>query len=534
MGNKKFIFGEDHLVEILRLKHQEGLSNRSIAKIFNCGKSTIGDFLTGKTYSDFWKQYHKKPLATGSVENKLEERKVLKGKRFVFTSAQNNTFVHEKFLKSLETYCEVMDASLIVSTFHYNKSGYQLNKTKDLWYDPKIRGYIVDEPCQVAEGLVFGGEINILPTAVNPLSGFHNYFSHESGVIPHVKIQMESLPSPKNESARFLYTTGAVTQRNYIQMKAGNKASFHHCFGALVVEVDEEGDWFARQIHAEQKTGCFYDLDKYFTPEGFTFGNNIEAINYGDVHAAKLDDVVAKTSWGKSVGHSSILDTLKPSYQLVHDAMDQQARNHHNIKDPHFLFEMFTNKTESLKDEIIKTANVLREMERDFSEVVVVESNHDTALEKYLKEQDYRKDPINAVFFLELQLDKYYAMERGNKDFQTFENAIIRVAPDLYKVRFLKTDETFRVKDIECGQHGSYGVNGSRGSISAFQKQGIKFNVGHSHSAAIKDGVYYAGVSGKLDMGYNKGGSSWSQSHILTYKNGKRAIVTLKNGKWRS
>ena len=54
------------------------------------------------------------------------------------------------------------------------------------------------------------------------------------------------------------------------------------------------------------------------------------------------------------------------------------------------------------------------------------------------------------------------------------------------------------------------------------------------HTAGIIDGVYTAGVSGKLDMEYNKGPSSWSHSHVVTYPNGKRAIITVKNGKWKA
>jgi hypothetical protein len=47
------------------------------------------------------------------------------------------------------------------------------------------------------------------------------------------------------------------------------------------------------------------------------------------------------------------------------------------------------------------------------------------------------------------------------------------------------------------------------------------------------DGAYGAGVTGKLDMKYNKGPSSWSHSHIVTYPNGMRAIVTMWDGRWR-
>ena len=56
----------------------------------------------------------------------------------------------------------------------------------------------------------------------------------------------------------------------------------------------------------------------------------------------------------------------------------------------------------------------------------------------------------------------------------------------------------------------------------------------HTHQAGIYDGVYTAVTSSVLDLGYNRGPSSWSHSHIVTYANGKRAIITIWNGKWRA
>jgi hypothetical protein len=524
------------LLEVIRLSLYEGYSQKKIAEKFGVGKSTIGDFLRKETYKGFWEEHNERPHLSGVVKNTLENRKIFNGKRFVITSAQNNTYVHDKFYKSLLNYCELNDAQLLVSTFIYDRKGWHNEgksadkHNKDYWYDPKIEPHRCDEPVQLAKGLVFCGELNILPTDVNPLGGFYNYLGNESGIIPHAKIQMQSLPSRKNDPARLMYTTGALTLRNYIQKKTGQKAEWHHCFGAVVVEIDEDGDWFVRQLHAEQDTGGFFDLDCLYTPEeGLYSGLNLAAINYGDIHAAKMDDQVANICWK---GENSILDILKPDYQFVHDVLDQQARNHHNVKDPHFLFKMYKNKTESVREEIILTTRVIQDMQRDFSQVMVVDSNHDKALEKWLKEQDYRKDPVNALFFLELQLALYKSLESG-EDFHTFEYAAKTLNPCLEDVIFLREDESFEHVGVEFGQHGHLGANGSRGNTQQYTRLGCKYNIGHQHSAAIKDGVYVAGICSKLDQGYNVGGSSWSHSLILTYRNGKRAIVTLKNGKWR-
>tara|TARA_R110000850_G_scaffold4741_2_gene20905 strand:+ start:276 stop:1868 length:1593 start_codon:yes stop_codon:yes gene_type:complete len=526
-------FSDDDLVEILRLTYQEKRSSRYISDTYGCGKSTIGDFLRKDTYKDFWLAHEEKPVASGEIHTPDDVRQELSGKRFVFTSAQNNTFVHDKFLKTLEGYCLHNEAELIVGTFHYNKKGFQKGSEEGVWYDPKVRKYVLDESRQIAEGLLWCGELNIVPSAVNPISGLHNYTNRSSGIIPHSKLQLESLPTPKHDTCRMMYTTGSVTQRNYIEMKAGQKARHHHSFSALVVEVDNQGDWFVRQLCAEKLTGNFFDLEYYYTPEGIAFDGEpccVEGLNFGDIHAAKLDPVVADVSWRST---ESIMERLMPSNVFLHDVMDHQNRNHHNIKDPYFRFKMFHNKTESVEDEVYLTASVIEEMTNKGANVVVVESNHDLALSRWLKEQDYKQDPVNAIFFLDLQLATYLALKEG-EDFSVFEYACNLLNPEIWDVKFLRTDESYLIcGDIECGAHGHNGNNGARGGVAAFQKQGIRVNIGHSHSANIKDGVYQAGVSGKLEMGYNIGGSSWSHSHIVTYSNGKRAIITLRNGKWR-
>lgn len=514
------------------------LSNRDIAEEVLSSRSSES------TVRRIWKKYKEQghysgvigniPIAAGSIHTPEEVRKSAEGTKFVITSAQNNTHIHEDFFKSLLHYCENQGAQLIVSPYYYNKNGFQNGKRDDVWFDERLKPYMVEESLQLAEGLVFCGELNILPTAVNPISGLHNYTGEDSAIIPHAKLQLESVPTPKFDETKLMYTTGTVTLRNYVQQKAGQKAEWHHSFSALSIEVDSEGDWFVRQLNAESTTGCFYDLDKYYTPKGVAEGTfNVSAIQFGDLHVDKLSQEVKDMCWGQS--ENSLTGFLSPDYIFVHDIHDHARRNHHNIKDPYFLFKQFTQKQESVRDEVLRTTSVLTELQYHGSDVVVVESNHDLALERWLKEADYKRDPVNAEFFLEMQLSNYKAMSRGEA-LQTFKRACELVDKgSLDNVRFLKTDESFRLHGIEMGQHGHMGSGGARGSVQAFQKQGIKFNIGHSHSCNIKDGVYQAGACMKVeDSGYAVGGSSWSISHIVTYQNGKRAIITCKNNKYKA
>ena len=197
--------------------------------------------------------------------------------------------------------------------------------------------------------------------------------------------------------------------------------------------------------------------------------------------------------------------------------------------------------------------DVLRELEntgkliqnsifRSWCKTIVVESNHDNALERWLRDEPgwYARDPQNALIFLQLQLAKYEAIARGDPKFLMIEHALRTYSVlEVGTARFLREDESYVIcpdagGGIECGMHGYLGPNGAQGGAQAFAKMGRKANVGHTHQAGIRDGIYTGGTLSYLDLGYNRGPSSWSHSNILTYKNGKRAIVTMWNSKWRA
>jgi len=103
-------------------------------------------------------------------------------------------------------------------------------------------------------------------------------------------------------------------------------------------------------------------------------------------------------------------------------------------------------------------------------------------------------------------------------------------------VKFLLPDEPFTVCEVECGMHGHMGPNGCYGAPGNLSKIGAKATTGHTHVTGIYHGLFVAGTSTKLtaDWTYTRGPSAWSWSHVVLYANGQRAIVTMKNGKWRA
>ncbi len=466
-----------------------------------------------------------------------------KGKvqRYLVTTAQNNTYVHKPFWENLLAYAKHCKAQIMVNQISYNKSSYAYKAvkpgqeiyTEDLWYDKCLKDYFIRDRIAVAPTLTICGEQNIMPTAARPLSGFQTYpGTNSSAIFPHTTISMESVPVMQGTEVKINYTTGACTARNYIAKKEGLKAEFHHSYGALIVEVDSSGDWWVRQLNAKDD-GSFCDLDIEVHKGKVTTGNRVEAINWGDVHIEQVDPVVYKTNWGKG----GILDTLKPKYQLMHDTCDFYARNHHISHNPHANFERWREGNSDVRAEFERVRDFLNgDGHRANCTTVVVDSNHDGALVRWLREGEYKTDPVNAVFFLECQTLKYRSMQNQVKNYHLVEE-VLRTMGTKPEVKFLREDESFLICKgmIECGQHGHLGPNGARGTANNLSKVGKKANTGHSHTAGILQGLYTAGTCTLLKLEYTKGPSSWSWSHIVTYPSGKRAILTLrKNGKWRA
>lgn len=463
---------------------------------------------------------------------------------YLLTSEQNNTQLHEEWWHNLEALARHDGAEIIIGRFVYRKDAagqrgqekqtdksHETAKAGIIWSD-RTEQYAFDGRRQLAPDLVWVGTSNISPTAEMPLSGMDNFTGTKSAIFPHPKHAMESVATGKHAKTKINYTTGASTEANYIQRKAGQKAEFHHVIGALIVEVDTDGEWFVRQINASSD-GSFYDMDRFVSHGRVQTGHNIEAVTWGDIHEFHLEDWMKKTCWGEN----GILDRLRPREQHFHDLLDFNSRSHHDRKDAHEMYKKFVAGKDRVKDELTNIITFLSLAERQWCQSYVIESNHDNAYLRWVKESDHRDDPPNATFLLRSQYESYVQMDAANDDFHLFGWALGHLGYT-GQARFLDEDDDHIILPekgggIQCAMHGHLGPNGSRGNARAFRKVGSKINVGHMHTATILDGVYVAGVMGNLDQGYNKGMSSWSHSFIITYKSGKRAMITMQGERWR-
>ena len=255
---------------------------------------------------------------------------------------------------------------------------------------------------------------------------------------------------------------------------------------------------------------------------------------WGDQHAEKSDPLVDAGCFG---GPKSMIEVLRPREQHIEDLCDFMTRNHHNLHDPYFRARQAHTGPDLVEYDIQQAAARLELTYRPWCRTVVVESNHDLAFRRWLQEADGHRDPLNARYWHYWNYRIFEAIQCG-QDLAVFETAVRdKMATPLHDIVFLREDDSWVIcpehGGIECALHGHRGPNGSRGSPRSFGQLGMRCNTGHTHTAGIIDGVFTAGVSGSLDMGYNVGPSSWSHSHILTYESGKRAIVTQQQGRWR-
>src|ERR1043165_5489002 len=177
----------------------------------------------------------KKPVKAGDVKplnhNVLPLPEKGSVARYILTSAQNNTSVFKPLLKNLEAYCHYLNSGsntcrIMVARFTYNKNEFLNEKSQkpggvstddadECWFDSAIQPYVCDDVAfhgtrrwELAPDLFWCAEMNILPTAIKPLSDLKTYTGTASSIFPHAKIAMEPVPSMPGGNTKHVYTTG--------------------------------------------------------------------------------------------------------------------------------------------------------------------------------------------------------------------------------------------------------------------------------------------------------------------------------------
>jgi hypothetical protein len=248
----------------------------------------------------------------------------------------------------------------------------------------------------------------------------------------------------------------------------------------------------------------------------------------GDTHVDFIDPRVHRATFGPG----SMDEVLKPATIVFHDLLDAYACNPHHRGNPFNAYAKHKAGRNDVRAEVERAVRYAWAWAAERG--VVVSSNHDDMLRRWIVSEDWKNDPVNMPFYLEtarMMLERTTFTPSGMSCPSPFALWAERLAPGL---RVLSGDESFRIASIECGMHGNLGPNGARGSRMNLRRIGVKSAIGHSHSPGIEEGCTQGGTSTRLRAEYTGGPSSWLNTHIAIYLSGKRTLLNIIDGEWRA
>jgi hypothetical protein len=453
-------------------------------------------------------------------------------KRYLVTAAQNATPIHQAFWETLQVAAKHLKAQILVVPLRYKNPTSQWTEKaiKHDWWAPELEGFLIDQRKVLHKHLVLAADVKTQPTASDPLSGFQSLTGPESCILGHMKMAFETVAVPSGRYPKILTTTGACTMPNYTDTKTGKVGEFHHYLGAVLVEID--GDRFhIRQINADKNDGSFIDWDWLYTCHGAYPAASALALQMGDIHARFVDPKVDEATFGKG----GIVAQLRPYKLIWNDTLDGYSVNPHHLGNPFITQGKFKGKLGNVREEVIHAIDFVRQRTPPGTESIIVPSNHDDMLARWVIRADWKTDPVNARFYLQTalaMLESVQMTQAGTQYADPFVYWVEQLKGDA-NIRCLERGESLVIGDAECGLHGDKGPNGAKGSVRNLSRLGTKVNSNHGHAPAIREGHYRAGTStGALE--YTIGSpSGWLQTHIVTYANGARCLVTIIDGRFR-
>ena len=437
-------------------------------------------------------------------------------KRFVITTVVPGAEIHEGFYKNIKAYCKDFDAELLVLL--------SLGHNRDSLIVPPILKndvFIMSDTNLNSNVFILG--LKNTAAKVDPITGLPRIGQRNGTFIcASPKQRLKYIATGPSKLPHALMSTGALTYPNYIKStklveKSAYVADNDHVMGAVILELDENEMFHFRQVQCT-KDGSFVDLGTYYVG-GKKRTLAPEAFVLGDWHSGETCPITANTWY-------DISKKLKVKQWIIHDGFSGSSVNHHNTEKIITLTKQADEGKLNLNKELSGYAADIIEMLSKIPKVVIVKSNHDEFLERYLEEARYVHHPYNHRMAIKLA----GAFLDGHNPVEYFVHEIVKVPRK--NIKWLQRDEDYQIAGIQLGSHGDKGANGSRGSINALENAHGNVVYGHSHTPEIQRGAFCVGTSTPPKPDYGTGPSSWMNASCLVYENGQRQMINSINGKW--
>ena len=465
-----------------------------------------------------------------------DEMEVLvSGKYHLITSAQNNTPVNKKVWRTILRMKDEMGATLHVLPTLYKNPTSRLDPQagdEDVWWPTEVMPYLVEGQIPLHPHLRIMGHIRVAATAASPLTGLEGISHSQSCIVGHAQITLRVIATPQKSLPKMMLTTGSVSQKNYSKTKAGVKAEFHHSAGCVVVEIQDEHVFHMRSCVADSK-GTICDLNRWYKPNRTMETGRWPALITGDEHSLFIDPTIKEGTYGSE----GLVALGRPKVIVRHDIQDSYSVSHWHRKDVLTRYVKSQTGFDSLTQEMELTCRHVDETTPPNTENLIVASNHDDHVWRWLNEVEWRNDLTNAQLYHEMWAavleasgwDPGYGAKEPESPFALWASKRIKS-----NTRFLGRDDHELIKGILISLHGDNGPNGARGSMLNLSKMGVRAVIGHTHTPGIEKGCYQVGVSTGT-LSYAKGSpSSWLPMHCAIMPNGKRQLIAIVNGRFRA
>lgn len=508
----------------------------SKAEIAEDGKYTFGQIVS--SYGALFRlekecrklqpeSFHDISIKDIRVNSRIRElRDTLKGyNKFIITTAVTGCKVNLPFLNSLRRLAKDKKAKLLILLCS-DPARPKDSCSNDVIDKELLEETIILEDSQINSNL-FVSSIKLSAKQQEPLRGLGNISKKYGSFIfasPKIGLEYHSVGNDKTILPHFTSSTGAITlpdydSNMYMAQRRAYIAEHSHNFGAAYVEVQNSKIFHFTQIECKNKDGSLFLRDQMYTPTTKKKAK-AKAFIMGDLHSG-FTCSKSRQNW------IEVIEATKPEMIAIHDGFNGYSVNQH-IKDDYIAQAIRAmHNLDDLQAELIHFAKEIEFWASKCDQLIMVPSNHNDWLSRYLRKGLYIKDPKNhligaklAVAMLEKKDPLRYAVE---------EIAGIK-ADNIY---WPNRNEDIIIGGVQINCHGDITVGGGKGSLAGMRSSYIASFSGHTHTAAISGDAWQVGTSGVLQEEYNNGASKWTNTSGLLYVDGSRALVNSIFGNWK-
>ena len=468
---------------------------------------------------------------------------------FILSGAQNKTPAHGPLVVNMHALAAARGYDFIeIGPFTYGKSLFTEKKKKDIVDVAPWSGMIADNITRsrrhLSPKIQACFEMNMRPTKANPLGGLNEYVRGKSSIFAHPRRAMLSVPRPQSSDPIYMWTTGACTVPNYVEMEAGLKALENHTIGFMIIEIDTEDRVFMRNVDADPETGNFHDIELFVTAGNvYTLAEAIEVseglvkrpfMPVGCTHRKNLHAPFARALWGiggQPAGDVPLIDLVQACGQTVNDLTDGVSINHHEDKNPIALYKRRASQNHLLEPELKEAADFLGQISRPWCKTYVTYSNHDDFFARWLQRPSTEIAVENSKLWHKANYMLREAIDNGVK-FDVYDWVLRESNPH---VDFTLVDVDTPLEYYGCRYefHGDKGVNGSKGTTVGLSRLGINISKAHTHSPGIHGRTHDLGNL-LLRADYATGATSWGNMAGLGHSDTNRQLITLVGDKYRA